>query len=529
MATIPSYKEQTRITQGSPVAVGGTTDARAQGEAIANLGSHISNVAEAASQYNKEKNRIDDALFESDFKTQAVLKMQAATVYARTNENAAPDGSSAQADFGSQIKGMRESVDKIDDGYRRKLALDILNKTESSYRNQLTGFQITKHNQFVLEKFHDIVDQSGARVKNDPSQISEVMQDIDKAAGVIASSYSGANGPTIIHTARRDVVLSAIHGYSENGDFKTARKLVEAGGGFLSEKERHGLVIELHNQEILKKTNDFRDEHYAIVRQERAQKDQEDDMTLQLATIQSTLDNDETRSAFQDDVRIRAKNGLIRPKVAIALLNQSDKESSQQIMNDYMLRHVNGESVGTMKNEMIEDMGPGGGLNPKDGFRMMDMFKTAEKKAAVSPIAKEEQKQANALIDAAVSPFGRSYGRPDSKILTVQVKQRAFELEQQGTKPIDAARQASAEVIGPQALRDLDRNLPRTTGNISADVAAAEKYKKDLLDNYTKNKARLTDFQTRQVLEKVQNAHMLIEAINQQQILESITKGSGKK
>ena len=180
MASIPSYAAKNRGPQAQIVERENPRDAARMGNAMANFGQNVHQFGGQIGQYLQERKKVDNKLYEAAVREQAINVSSEAMTFAQTNPNGAPDGSTAQTDFGTQFKPLREKALEEKDSDRKAIALQVLNDIEASSRSKLVTYQVNRHNEYAVEQWGERVNGFSIRAQNDPSQIGEVLKEFDE-------------------------------------------------------------------------------------------------------------------------------------------------------------------------------------------------------------------------------------------------------------------------------------------------------------------------------------------------------------
>lgn len=531
MAQIPSFKQNVRIGTGGS-APENPGNARAQGEGLAKLGAGVQNFAQNIGRYMDEKKKVDVALFEAEIYTQGSLKAQEGEAFAKTNPNSAQDGSQTQSDFNQVFTPLREQVAQEQDAQKRAAGLKTLGQVEAQARQRLVGYQVDKHNTFVLDKSSDIVNGMALELQQDPNKIGESLQRFDQLASQMP--FMGKGKESYSKTGRRQLVTAALESYAYKGDFKTANTLLnesEAGALFTIE-ERKKLTKEFEGRQIKKATDTFKLDNMYRSQIKQEKQDRADETLDKLYLTMVKADSPQTMQEVRETADAALANGLLdrRAHKAFAIDQTSvNKVQSSEIRGRYFIQTLKGGTpTATIKSGILTDM-ENGRLGLSDGYALLKDISSQEKRAATDPSYKSEKDVAKKKVAAAINPSGMSiasiYAKADKAQNTALISEKIFKYEAEGMRPMEAADKAIAEVIGVQVF-DPDSKLDAHTLNSNTD--ALMQMKAGIQANARRMNAEGTlDVKTKQLAAKqISDIDARIQYLQQKEKLRELSKGN---
>ena len=482
MAKIPSFSSSKNISTSPSRPLLNTLEARIPGEQLAQLGKSVQQFGGQVDQYLQKRKQVDDALKLTDINNRLHMQALSAEDFAKKNPDSAPDGSSIQADFGSVFsEGMKE-IDEIKDRSLRARAKEMASSIEMSYRKRLVNVGVEKFNGYVLGKSNELLNQQTFRVQQDPSQLGLVLEEFDAFAEKMP--YAGKNGEKFRNAGRRELVTAALESYAGSGKFDDAAAILNntQAGQFFSVDERKKLTKEFQDRKVKAAKDSYSLENMEHMRMRRQRSDMQRDNEASLFSKMLNADSPQARQEILETARAFAGKQMISMSGLSALgVNQDKIESgeSSKLKTNYSVQFLKGASLQTIRPQIISDM-EAGRLNHRDGLALLDKLNLQEKREATNPEYKEEKARAKNFIKASVPAtatgmFGTLVHGQSEKQMLVKIDEEAARLEQEkGMSPMEAARLASAKVIG---LQTFAQSTDHKIAQINNDPEKLKKYR----------------------------------------------------
>lgn len=535
---IPSFKPNTRLADQSPVQLLNTSDARRQGEAVATLGKSVQQFGGQIDDYFREKSRIDNALYAADLQNRAAITAQEAETYAKTAPDAARDGSNVQDLFGQRFDSLKDEVKGIEDREKRAIGLKVLTQVESSHRKKLITYQVQRHNDFVLEKSNDILNEMSFRVQTDPTQTAQVLAEFDSLSGQMP--LEGENKKNFMQTGRRSIILSAMESYASKGDFDSAKGIISetSAGKLFSIEERKKFSKEMDDRKIkaIKDKYTIDQMERTKLKQEKADMQEKHEIELykEITAAGAPLE----LQAVAEKADEYVARGLISPGVHRALRTEQtaiSKDVSSDLRRDFVVQYYKGKTFDQIKSDVVAAMGDGR-MTHQDGVGVLTSLSAQAKREKVDPAYKQKKALARDHIKTLVpatakGAFGLAVHGQDEKSMINDINQRAFEYEQQGMDPLIAAKRAGAEVVG---LQTFAQNPNHNVALVNKSVPDLLKYKAHIKAGVDRAKANgKWEGATRtKVLDELEQIDLRIKALQAEEEAKKIldiTKPEEKK
>jgi ribosomal protein L20 len=251
MPVIPGANESQVLNPGSPVPIGSDSEARYQGETIAQFGkavSYLGNTLQGvATQAEKEKQKLQLLGAMNEFQMKALQK--------RAEQQAAAPIAGDKTGFGaveSYAKNlqpdMQEIAAKIEDPTARSQFLVGAGQHVNDDAVKIWADEVKKKaevNKFLL---NDVISSSGQIAMKDPTQIDNELAKVETAI-LDNDDIPGEQKQIKVHEARRSIVMDAIQGRIDDKtrQYDTAHMMLDKYGAFFDSKEKKALIDEIQN------------------------------------------------------------------------------------------------------------------------------------------------------------------------------------------------------------------------------------------------------------------------------------------
>lgn len=523
MAQIPVYKPQQRISAGSPIQLTSTSDARDMGEAVESTGKAIGNVGVAIAKYVEERQRTNDALFVANLKNDVEIEMKKAEMLSRNNPNAAPDGSTALTDFALYTSPLKEKIDGIQDNRQRGLAKKVFADTGSKVSQRLIEYSAEKYNDNIISAAEETTNGFAERASDSPEELVGILQEYDGFAANMP--YTGENHNKFVKTGRRGIVTSAISGHESRGEYKEAFDLLDQTGALYNTKEKDQIKNRLVSHQI-------RDANFRWATEQRKKKDlvtarknNIELVELELLSQSNRMDDPELKAELMKDIGDAKRTGVVSSSFVSAVMRQQNPEVVTQrtisTRSQFLEKHFAGESSEILRGQ-IWDAVANDQLSKTDAQSLVAVIRAENYKQNKDPRYKQEKSGANAYIKNAANPpgiMGKIMGQ-EGKDAFVEIQERAALLESQGLTPMDSAKQATAEILGPKALR-VDGRIKSPQAN---DPKLLKEYGSNLLKRYDslRGNGQMTFKTQKEIIIELAAIKQRLGYLDQQQILESV-------
>lgn len=529
MAKIPSYQQGNRLGPGVNQDIVNPGEQRLMGNAVAQFGGAVAQFGGQLDQYYKEKARVDQALYKAEFGEVVAKTAIEAETFARTNPKAARDGSTVQSDFDSVFSPLREQLKQETDRSKRAIGYQVLNKAEAKHKQNLLTYQVEKHNANILESGNMVLNSMSTTVQQDPSTLAENLLKIDELA--MQMPFEGTNKESFLLAGRRSLVESALEAYAYSGDLATAKKILNEtqAGNFFSLEEKKKLTKEFEERYRQKNTDLYTEETREHTRMKREKEDNNEKFMVNILSNIIADDSPAAQLQMMEDAGQALKDGMITTQAFKAISAEQGRINVEQSMNrkgEYTVQYLKGRPYNQIKNSIVNDMAEGL-LRHQDGMVVLSQISQQEKKAQLDPQYKEQKTLAKNYVKSAVAPTGfsalGSFFQIGEKQLLTEITELTLKLEAEGKKPMEAAREATARIVGVQEIRV--SNDPQVH-KYNDDPVALDTYGREIVRRLNDQKARgsVSPEYSQKVMQTLREIKMRKEHLKQKKILDSILK-----
>ena len=305
-----------------------------------------------------------------------------------------------------------------------------------------------------------------------------------------AMPFGGKNAEKMSRSGRREIVTAAVEGYAERGDFQGTSEIINhtAAGALYSTDERKKLTREFENRFIKKQTDKWNIETREHTRMQR---ERTETQALTEATLFSQLVEAKTpveRQQVLDQAEIAVGNQMMS-RAGFSAITANQSRVNKQISTDkragFTVQHLQGKSLQELRPQIIAQMADGT-LSSQDGIALIANLTAQAKREEQDPEYKRQKALSKEYVKARVkpsgfSPYGMIYGAKEKQTM-VEINEEVNRLEAKGKSPMDAARMATAKVIGLQQFSDSpDMDIVQRNDNIvelqKYGASVSQKYK----------------------------------------------------
>ena len=385
-----------------------------------------------------------------------------------------------------------------------------------------------------MEKSQDVMNDMSAQVMQDPSLIGTKLKEFDEMAA--SMPYTGANHEKFIQAGRRGIITAGLESFAQKGDFDTAKKILNesAAASLFSTKERKELSAEFDRRRVQASNEawDLEQRKRTRLKQERIDMQEKTEADLFKNLIEAKTPQEEAevykdaQAAFSNRMLSRASYNALRTDQ-----RNIGAERSSNLKGEYTIKYLSGTPFAQIKPQVIAQM-QSGNMSHKDGFALLQTLSKQAKRENLDPQYKQEKANAKEYIKAAVTPTGLSamgsFFRSEEKQQLVKINEKVLELEAAGKSPMESARQATAEVLGVENLRN---SVDPKINHINDDDTKLEKYGILITKKYKllKGKGQVSEKIQREYIQTLQEIEYRREYLKQKKIRDSILNIGGGK
>ena len=233
MPKIPSFKENQRLEQGSPVQAESVDAAGREGEIISQFGNSLANLGKAFSMKKESENN----MFGRRVKAQARVASQRAMIQARQSPTLAQDGSNLQDEFDAAYNKNTADLVKSFSSENSELGFTVLSEVGSLRKETLLATELGMFETKIDLDAESSEENMVSGIQADPENADQYIQ--DHADFIDSTHWNEAKKSKVIDEGSEVIPKAQISGYLNQNNFKSAYKVLESDGAKgLSQKER---------------------------------------------------------------------------------------------------------------------------------------------------------------------------------------------------------------------------------------------------------------------------------------------------